>query len=305
MTPSAQIDVQQTAAAAEGVDIATETPEVNQDYTPEPEAVQAYEDRKQDKRDRYAEIAARASNESSYALNRAHRMAEFIPFGQPILVGHHSEKRDRNYRGKIHSLHSKGFELASKADHYAAKAENYGENGVISGDDPAAIIKLQAELDQCQQVQDSMKAANKIIKSKKTPADKVAALVALGFPEAKAESLIVVDQFNRLGFPSYRLTNNNANIKRIAQRIASLKAIKSRVDVEEVAEGYTYREDTTENRIMFVFEGKPNAQTITILKSNAFKWSPTRGAWVRQITNNALWAARSIKKELNALGSVA
>ncbi|MBP2657188.1 MAG: hypothetical protein H6Q69_220 [Firmicutes bacterium] len=27
----------------------------------------------------------------------AKKMAEYIPFGQPILIGHHSEQRDRNF----------------------------------------------------------------------------------------------------------------------------------------------------------------------------------------------------------------
>ena len=40
----------------------------------------------------------------------ARDMASIIPFGQPILVGHHSEKRDRNYRGRIHKKFERSFE---------------------------------------------------------------------------------------------------------------------------------------------------------------------------------------------------
>ena len=42
--------------------------------------------------------ATRLASESEGARARASQMASIIPFGQPILVGHYSEKRDRNYR---------------------------------------------------------------------------------------------------------------------------------------------------------------------------------------------------------------
>jgi hypothetical protein len=51
----------------------------------------------QDKADRRA-AQARAK------LDRADQMAEHIPLGQPILIGHHSENRDRRYRERIHRL---------------------------------------------------------------------------------------------------------------------------------------------------------------------------------------------------------
>ncbi|QNT77584.1 hypothetical protein JGUZn3_03270 [Entomobacter blattae] len=52
---------------------------------------------------------------------------------------------------------------------------------------------------------------------------------------------------------------------------------------------------------MFIFKGKPDEQTRTLLKKNAFKWSPSKGAWIRQITGNAQSAARRIIKELKVL----
>jgi hypothetical protein len=43
---------------------------------------------------------ARVAGQALY--DDAHRMADAIPFGQPILDGHHSEGRDRRYRDRIH-----------------------------------------------------------------------------------------------------------------------------------------------------------------------------------------------------------
>ena len=55
-------------------------------------------ERKLEKR---ADWAGKAKDRSAAAFDAAGKRAEGIPFGQPILVGHHSERRDRNYRARI------------------------------------------------------------------------------------------------------------------------------------------------------------------------------------------------------------
>ncbi|CAM4225014.1 hypothetical protein GCM10027287_17470 [Bordetella muralis] len=44
---------------------------------------------------------------------------------------------------------------------------------------------------------------------------------------------------------------------------------------------------------MFLCDGKPAKET-RLLKRHGFHWSPTRSAWVRQLTGNAQWAARDV-----------
>jgi hypothetical protein len=56
-------------------------------------------------------------------------MVEYIPLGQPILVGHHSEKRDRNFRAKIHSTMGQAVQEQKKADYYEQKAQSVGKRG--------------------------------------------------------------------------------------------------------------------------------------------------------------------------------
>ncbi|CAL1519136.1 DUF3560 domain-containing protein [Chitinophaga sp. MM2321] len=67
--------------------------------------------------------AGRAEQHSDDLYRKAKDMAAVIPFGQPIHIGHHSEKRDRNYRDKIHNTFGKSFAEAEKAEHYNSKAE--------------------------------------------------------------------------------------------------------------------------------------------------------------------------------------
>ena len=259
----------------------------------------SYESRQQARRDRLEARAARLRNEGTAALDKSRKMAEVIPFGQPILVGHHSEKGDRNYRDRIQRTTGKGFALLDQAKEAASRAAAVGTGG-ISSDDPEAIAKLSEELAGCEASQARMKQANALIRKHKTDAERVAALVAVGFSERLAAEAVKPDFCGRVGFPSYALQNNSANMRRIRLRIEQLQAAAKRVDVEAAGDGYTYREDTEENRVMFVFAGKPDEATRAVLKSHAFRWSPSRGAWVRQLSNAGIYAAKCVKAALQA-----
>ena len=76
----------------------------------------SYEEKQANRKARLQERAAKAQNESQSTYSRARSMAESIPFGQPILVGHHSEGRDRNFRARIHNTFGKAFALSDKAN---------------------------------------------------------------------------------------------------------------------------------------------------------------------------------------------
>lgn len=259
-----------------------------------------YEQKQADRKAYYEDKAAEAASESERTHERARQLGSVIPFGQPILVGHHSETRDRNFRKRIDKTYQKGAELQQKSDYYAQKAASVGTAG-ISSDDPSAVDKLKIKLQVMEKDQAFMKAANRVIRSKKSDPDKVTALVALGASEQISTELLQPDFAGRVGFPSYRLSNNNANIRRVKTRIAELEASQARTDVEEAHEGFVYIEDTTENRVMFEFDGKPDETIRAVLKGHAFRWSPSRGAWVRQMTSNALWAAKRVLAELEPL----
>src|SRR5687767_1371406 len=105
----------------------------------------AYEQKQDARRERFEELAEKARRESESAFDRSRRMASVIPLGQPILVGHHSEGRDRRYRARIAAQMDKSCELSRKADYYQQRAESVGKGG-ISSDDPGAIAKLQTQL---------------------------------------------------------------------------------------------------------------------------------------------------------------
>jgi hypothetical protein len=119
-----------------------------------PPAGIAYEDAgecdySEERADRLEGRAERAREAGEALVAKAEQMAEVIPFGQPILVGHHSEGRDRRYRGRIDKALSRGFgELASSrrlenaADASRAHQEHLQSVGCIM----RRLDRMRAEL---------------------------------------------------------------------------------------------------------------------------------------------------------------
>lgn len=264
--------------------------------------MQDYEERQQARKERYEARAEKLRAEAQSLNRQASEMADAIPLGQPILVGHYSEKRDRRYRERIHDTFGRAYANEQKADYYEAKANAVGSGG-ISSDDPKALEKLHAKLAELKTAQELMKKANVIIRSY-PPNLWMGELMKLGFTEEQAHSATHPVPGFKPGFERFALQNNNANIRRVAQRILSLeKAQAENVTREVECEGFTMREDAEENRVMFIFDGKPEQEVRNILKSNGFKWSPTRGAWVRMLNANGRWAAKCVKQKLTAMQS--
>jgi hypothetical protein len=246
-----------------------------------------YEQKQAARKERLEDLAERLKEQSNTAYDNARQMASVIPFGQPILVGHHSEGRDRRYRARISGQYDKAAELAAKARYYEERAASVGTGG-ISSDDPEAVDKLRAELAKLEAAQEKMKQANTLVRKN----DRIG-LASLGFSETRISQLFTPDFCGRIGFPDYALTNNGANIKRIRKRIEELQSAPT--DTTERQEGeVTIREDATENRVMLIFPGKPSDEVRAILKSSGFKWSPNRGAWVRFLNNAGRAAAQYV-----------
>lgn len=78
------------------------------------------------------------------------------------------------------------------------------------------------------------------------------------------------------------------------KRKASNKPIDNRSNIEIPFEGGKIIQNWGEDRIQLLFNEKPDAETILLLKKNGFHWSPTRMVWQRKNTNNAINAAKQI-----------
>ncbi|WP_113638526.1 DUF3560 domain-containing protein [Nubsella zeaxanthinifaciens] len=235
-------------------------------------------------------LAKKNESEAETLYNSAREMASFIPMGQPILVGHHSEKADRRYRDKIHNKFGKSFEKMDRAAYYESKAESIANNDAISSDDPNALEKLEEKLKSLQDEQEFMKSANRYIKKK----DKDGFLKIANATEKLWEELTTPNVMGYIGFASYSLSNNNANIRQVQNRIAQLKNHAERQQIDKTINGISILENTEANRLQIIFEGKPSEETRKRLKARGFRWSPSEGAWQRHISNDAYHSAMAI-----------
>lgn len=149
------------------------------------------------------------------------------------------------------------------------KMRSVGTGGIQSGD-PHALDKLQDKLTKLECVQRKMKEAN---------------------AEARKAG-------QTAPHPAWALSNNNAEIHRLRDRVAALEKAKQAQPKEDVRAGYTYREDTDAMRVQLIFDGKPDEATRSLLKSHGFRWAPNAGAWQRQLTANGRYAAKEVMQQL-------
>ncbi len=254
----------------------------------------SYEAKQAARKTRYEELAARNQAKAAQEFHKGDLREEVsgIPFGQPILVGHHSERRHRNAIERANNATRRGIEAQSKAGYYAAKADSVGKSG-ISSDDPEAVTKLREKLAKLETRQEHMKAANKLVR--KGDADGLAELVG---SEKLAAFIMEPDFCGRRGYASYELTNNNANIRRLKQRLETLEAAQTAEHKETEQDGVRIVENVEENRIQLFFPDKPSIDIRSTLKSSGFRWSRYNGCWQRHLNNAGRYAAECVLKKI-------
>jgi hypothetical protein len=180
-----------------------------------------YEARKAAKAERYQQYADNASKRAEGAFGRSREIADMIPFGQPILVGHHSEGRARRDAQRIHDGMRKGIEEQDKAAYWARRAEAVENDTSISRHDPKAVAKLTEKIAELDAQREEIKRYNAAARKGR------AGLLDAGYSEAlvaRAEAATERDWRRpiTLAQPPYVLSNLGANIKRYKARLAEL-----------------------------------------------------------------------------------
>ena len=165
--------------------------------------------------------------------------------------------------------------------------------GGISADDADAITKLEKKLDARQKAQEHMKAVNAYYRKHNA----LDGCPELSPEEIEALKIDMAQSWHMQGrpYPSWQLSNNNAEIRRIKARIEELTRQRETGYVGWEFNGGTVEANQSDNRLQILFDSKPDEEIRTILKSNGFRWSPKAGAWQRQLNDNAIRAADYIK----------
>lgn len=264
----------------------------------EKEAPNAYEQRLAERKERLQDAAEKARERSGQQYQRAHELTDHIPLGQPILRGHHSEKRHRAEIRRSHKAMDRFVEESKKAEELERRAKKVGTGGV-SADDPTAVGKLQAKLEKMEARRDTMKRINK--EFRKGGWDAVTGLSDEVREKLHAQ-MVAQPWKGGKPFETYELTNLGANIRRVKARIEALSEAQERETSEAIEEsGYRFEEDKSTNRMRFFFDSKPSEDVRGVLKANGFKWAPSVKAWQRQASANGRAAATRVRKQLEQL----
>lgn len=155
------------------------------------------------------------------------------------------------------------------------------------------VERLQEKLEKLTELQEKMKAVNKIVRSKNlSEVEQYEELEALGLSKKLINEVMSEPQyaFQKKGFQQYQLSNNNAKIKATEEAIRRHTAMAETEDSEIPFEGGKIEMCYSEERIRIYFDERPDAEMIKKLKGAAFKWSPKNVAWQRQLTPNAKYA---------------
>lgn len=198
------------------------------------------------------------------------------------------------------------FPTRKKEKQNAARDKNYGEwkeiqgllekirstgMGGISADDPDAVKKLTAKLEKLTKAQETMKAVNAYYRKHKS---------LEGCPELdgkaieKLKTRMEIRGIQDKPYPSWALSNNNAEIRRIKERIQSLSVNKDKLYTGWEFAGGKAEINVKDNRLQLFFDDKPDGKIRNELKANGFRWSPKASAWQRQLNSNAIYAADAV-----------
>lgn len=202
-----------------------------------------------------------------------------------------------NKRGEVsHKRLTELLEYQERARRAIRRKLNPQAGPIMSGDSDA-VERLEQKIRKAERLQAAYKAGNKIVRQKprneSTP-EKLVALMDLGFSSENAAAMFVPDFAGRLGFPTYLLTNNNANIRRMRQRLEQISRNQDQPDTEQEGANATIQDCPAENRIRLFFPGKPAADIRADLKSCGFRWAPSLGCWQAYRNNRSLPAARRL-----------
>lgn len=174
----------------------------------------------------------------------------------------------------------------------------------IKSDDDKAVEKIALKIEKLKDLQETMKAVNAYYRKEKT-LDGCPFLSCEQIKKMKAA--MNRDWFiDNQPFPSYHLSNNNAEIHRLEKRLKELEAIKTagtKEETDEEIEGLTIKENAEAMRIQLLFDDKPSEEIRAILKECGFKWSPKFTAWQRMLNDNGKYATRQAIKRIKELNN--
>lgn len=186
-----------------------------------------YRERRLARADRLEAWSEKRAARSTAAFDKAHAIADGIPLGQPILVGHHSEGRARRDAERIRAGMSAGIENQRKAARMSSSAEEIRRQAdrAIYSDDPDAPERLRAKLEELEAERARIREFNVAVrKAKCVTAEALAILDERQRDQLASVARVASYQLGPHGaFPSYAATNLSGRISALRGRLSALE----------------------------------------------------------------------------------
>ena len=206
-------------------------------------------------------------------------------------------------------------------DDYSKGKWSYGDK--IDNTDPYAIEKISGKIKYMEDAHDVTLLYNKICKKNgvtnwswadRTDEDKAKRREVLEQTVNAAKEKGYADSVIKEGIEHPFGSNQTAEIRRNKQRLEELQKRQEKLEERKASEsnsegdsksntgrvdfdgGYVY-ENPELDRIQIIYDGKPERDVIDKLKHNGFRWSPSQGAWQRQLNRNGRSAVNRVFAE--------
>ena len=157
------------------------------------------------------------------------------------------------------------------------------------------LAEARNKLEALRKEQEMMISINKVIR--KGDEDMTGQLAALGLNPEEVTKVLTPDVMGDIGFASYRLKNNNAEIRRMQGRVEALAAKKARAasgNAVVEGDGVKLVENYDIDRVQLIYPSEPPAEIKQELHKSRFIWSRKNKAWQRKLTRNGIDAAKHI-----------
>lgn len=213
-----------------------------------------------------------------------------IPTGQPILVGHHSEKRHRKHLERINRIVQAGYEASEKADKLKVRLENMLSTNIIQVDNPDAKQLIEAKISLLEKENEKAKRINKLIGKHKDIDEGLAYFKTLQDDDSK----YIVDHLTKTYHFYYSkniklwylsTTSSSAEVRRLKSRLVELEKLNKGFESFEIND---IKVELNDGQIQVDFPSKPNEEIRSKLKRSplALKWSSYSKKWVRKYTSS-------------------
>jgi len=229
--------------------------------------------------ERREEWAGKAHAASDAAHAAAHRAVDGIPFGQPVLVGHHSEGPHRRALARADSAMSRAVErskMAARHESVSVNLEHALERSIFSDDDNAAEA-LRARIADLEARRARYVALNKLIRREVKAGLADGWMDRIGATETEKREIVDNARYGYDGpiFSSYKMSNLGGRISADRKRLEALEyQAKRHADAEAAPGGISVQ---GADYVAVTFAEKPERATLEALKAAGFHWSG--GSW--------------------------